>query len=359
MSNQDSEALVIQEEHPRETIEYQRFLLADQKRLDIYKRAITQTVKPGDVVLDLGAGLGILSFFACQAGAQRVYAIEASGAIELAKEVAERNGFSDRIIFLKDFSYGIGLPEKVDVIVTDTFETFGINGGLLGATIDARQRFLKPGGAIIPESIDLLITPVEISPVHKTLALWNSNPAEIDFSPLASYALNHVYPAKLRSEALLANPTTLRSFDLKTVTSSNFLAETSLTVSRSGVLVGLGGWFRANLAQEISFSNGLESGTTNYAHAYFPIEVPAHLETGDLLKVSIASAHNGQTWSWRGEVFGRFLPSQVPHREELLFQQSTFFGFPLPKKALLEQRRKGDSAPGQECGKSLLTFAPA
>jgi len=76
-------------------------MLLDKIRCDAYREAIQGTVKPGDVVVDLGAGTGLLSFFAAQAGARHVYAIEMSGIAEVAAELIEANGFRDRITLIR------------------------------------------------------------------------------------------------------------------------------------------------------------------------------------------------------------------------------------------------------------------
>lgn len=54
-------------------------------------------------MLDVGCGTGILSMFACQAGAARVFAVDASDILDTARQIIADNGFSDRtcLIFLR------------------------------------------------------------------------------------------------------------------------------------------------------------------------------------------------------------------------------------------------------------------
>ncbi len=136
-------------------------MLLDKIRCDVYREAIQRTVKPGDVVVDLGAGTGLLSFFALQAGARHVYAIEMTGIADAAAELIEANSFRDRVTLVRKSSKQARLPERCDVLVTETLSTFCFDTeNIIEFVADARERFLKPGGRIIPESADTFLLPV-------------------------------------------------------------------------------------------------------------------------------------------------------------------------------------------------------
>src|SRR6266498_2113357 len=95
------------------------WMIANKVRTDAYAQALRQTVKPGSVVLDLGTGTGIWALLACQFGAHKVYAIEQSDVIQVAREIAAANGYSERIEFIQELSTRVTLPEKADVLVSD------------------------------------------------------------------------------------------------------------------------------------------------------------------------------------------------------------------------------------------------
>src|SRR5262245_35617766 len=106
-------------------VDEHRQYLADGARLAAFRRAIREVVKPGDLVVDLGAGTGVLGLLACEAGAGRVYAIDAGGMIEVARGVARANRLENRVTFVKELSLHTELPERVDVVIADQIGRFG------------------------------------------------------------------------------------------------------------------------------------------------------------------------------------------------------------------------------------------
>src|SRR5258708_37079418 len=102
----------------------QERLLLDKVRCDAYREAIHRTVKPGDLIVDLGAGTGLLSFFALQAGARHVYAIEMSDIADATAELIAANGFQGRITLIRKNSKSVRRPQRCDVLVTETLRAF-------------------------------------------------------------------------------------------------------------------------------------------------------------------------------------------------------------------------------------------
>jgi len=310
-----------------ELYRFHAFLLADRGRTESYEKAIAQVVRPGDVVLDVGTGTGILAFFACRAGARKVYAVEASPAIQLAQRVSERNGFQDRVVFLNDFSFNVSLPESVDVIVTETGETFGLQGGVLGSLLDAKRRFLREGGKVMPRSLELFIAPVEMAEAYHAVDTWTQGLYGFDFSPVRTLAANNAYPVKPKSPNLLGEPASLVRLSFSEMEGTYVKGVAICIASRAGVLHGLCGWAVTELIPGITFSNSPVTPNVEWAQSFLPLETPLALASGDTVSVTVTS-NDGAVWRWQVEVDARLDAGKGRGTQTKKFDHSTFSGSP-------------------------------
>lgn len=138
----------------------QQNMMQDFVRTSTYQKAINGNfVDFNDkVVLDVGAGSGILSFFAAQAGARKVYAVEASNMAQYAQQLVAANNLSDRISVIAGKIEEIELPEKVDVIISEPMGYMLYNERMLETYLHAKK-WLKPTGKMFPSRGDLHVAP--------------------------------------------------------------------------------------------------------------------------------------------------------------------------------------------------------
>ena len=163
-------------------LDYHLSMLQDTARMDSFRRAINATVKPGDVVVDIGCGSGVLSFMACEAGARKVYAIDGGPVIEVAREIAIDNGFDDRIEFLRGWSLEVGLPERADVLISETIGNTGFDEGIIAWSFDARQRLRRPGAAIIPQRVRMWVPAAQADEDHALVSNWMAPQLHYNYS---------------------------------------------------------------------------------------------------------------------------------------------------------------------------------
>ena len=138
----------------------QQNMMQDFVRTSTYQKAINGNFSDFNdkIVLDVGAGSGILSFFAAQAGAKRVYAVEASNMAQYAQQLVTSNNLSDRITVIAGKIEEIELPEKVDVIISEPMGYMLYNERMLETYLHAKK-WLKPNGKMFPSRGDLHVAP--------------------------------------------------------------------------------------------------------------------------------------------------------------------------------------------------------
>ncbi|GFN91332.1 histone-arginine methyltransferase carmer, partial [Plakobranchus ocellatus] len=138
----------------------QQNMMQDYIRTSTYQRAMLANLTDfhEKIVLDVGAGSGILSFFAIQAGAKKVYAIEASSMAQHCETLVRQNNLSDRIIVIPGKVEEVDVPEKVDTIISEPMGYMLFNERMLESYLHAKK-WLKPDGRMFPTQGDLHIAP--------------------------------------------------------------------------------------------------------------------------------------------------------------------------------------------------------
>ncbi|KAJ2740852.1 hypothetical protein GGI20_005575 [Coemansia sp. BCRC 34301] len=261
-------------------------MLQDYVRTSAYHSAITlngAALFHDRLVMDVGAGSGILSFFAAQAGAKHVYAVEASGMANKMKvilDAAKRKGGAGRNTYLADRITVVGskiedprllksIPQ-VDVIISEPIGVLLVHERMLESFVYARDKFLRKGGAMLPSSGTIHLAPLSDS------ALWSETMAKarfwqqdsfygVDLNPYFAPAFDEYFSAPVVgcfSPSTLIGDSVQSSVDFHTVTLAelrSFVIPVSWQIKYTGLMHGVAGWF------DLAFvppSSSLHAGTT-------------------------------------------------------------------------------------------------
>lgn len=150
-----------------------REMISDKVRMDAYSQAILKnpSLITGAVVMDVGCGTGILSLFAAKTGASRVIAVEASEKMaSVATQIAKENGLwrctegNNQYTGVMEVVQGMVeeidksiqiKPHSVDVLLSEWMGYCLLYETMLSSVLFARDKWLKPGGAILPDTASI------------------------------------------------------------------------------------------------------------------------------------------------------------------------------------------------------------
>ncbi|MGI9534788.1 MAG: 50S ribosomal protein L11 methyltransferase [Thermodesulfobacteriota bacterium] len=308
----------------------------DKWRMDAYITAIKKNINKDTVVLDLGAGTGIFSLLACKFGAKKVFAVEPNTAIKIGIQSARRNGFAERIEFLNKSSSDIQLNEKVDLIISDLRGILPLFGKNIETLIDARKRFLKKNGILIPVSDKIYAAVVHSPRLYKNIVnTWDINRYKLDLVDAKNFCLNSFLREDFKSSMLISDKKLWQLIDYTNIKETNFRKRLNFKMLEKGTAHGISLWFDSNLVPGVKLRNSPEvEGAKVYGRAFFPFFETLTLDHGDRIIVDLSAnlVSNDYIWSWNTKIYKKF--SKKPIRE---FKQSTFLSNPLTPEYFIKR----------------------
>lgn len=285
-------------------IEYHRTLLADRARNAAFHAALAKVIRKGkSTVADIGTGTGFLGFLAAKLGAARVDMYDEGDISDVARRLLRHNKLAQcRIATVH--STAVAEPDKVDIVVSETLGNYPFEENIIGTLNDARERFLNPGGVVIPQAVEQFVCPVTSERHYRELVVWDEVGYGLDFTPAKTMSLNNIYvrwmePADLLGQGRAAKSWDRITFDRRNKTTRS--GEASWVAEAPVSIFGLALWWRADLIDGIAIGTGPLEPRTHWEQLYLPVLEPLVLKTGERLAVrlrSTTSFEKGTNVTW-------------------------------------------------------------
>ena len=265
-------------DHTCQLLNIHQSLLKDSHRNSAFYRALEESVSQDSNVLDIGSGTGIWAIVAARMGANRVVAIEQEALlVGLIRALARENGVADRVEVIQGNVGQIELGKEFDVVISETIGHLIFDEQIVKIMIDARKRFLKPDGILIPSAVALVIAPAHLAKEPAKLPAG----IQVNYDYFESLLLNA--PVGLTDKTrleILGEPRDLVRMDLVSVESRPDLTKLkavwpSLDTKRVN---GFAVWAEARLSQEVDVAT---IDTTSWSTTVYPVR-PFQAEEGKL-----------------------------------------------------------------------------
>ncbi|KAF9019946.1 S-adenosyl-L-methionine-dependent methyltransferase [Hymenopellis radicata] len=210
-------------------------MIQDKVRTSTYAQFLltNPTLFQDAVVLDVGCGTGILSLFAARGGAKRVYAVDASDIAERAKEIVKTNGFEDIITVMRGKVEELEIPEKVDVIISEWMGYALLYESMLDSVLNARDRFLKPGGVMAPSQCKMMFALCDASEILKDRVTFWNDVYGFDLSAMSGDLYKEAIIDVVGPDTILSAPYTVKDLYLPDITARQLNFSSTFTLVTS------------------------------------------------------------------------------------------------------------------------------
>ncbi len=274
-------------------------MLNDRTRNDAYNAVIEKIVRPGDVVLDIGSGSGLLAMMAARAGAKHVYSCEGEKLIaQKARAIVAANGFADRITVFDKWSTGLAVGEhmhaRADVLVSEIVDNVLIGEGIIPTLEHALTDLVKPDARIVPLAGAVHLIAIECPELFAREAVDQASGFDVSsFNEFSSHGRRSSLSVTPGSYTALSQSTAAFEFNL---TRPEFAAEAkklSLECTRNGALHGVLAWFSMQVYDGFSIDNDPAREDNHWGHEVFFLRTPRAVSAGDT--VEALAAHDKTT----------------------------------------------------------------
>jgi SAM-dependent methyltransferase len=275
---------------------YQRAMVGDVRRLLAYQKALMAVNPSGAVVIDVGAGTGVLSIMAAKAGASRVYAIDRDVPPDVIRDLARQNGVEDRVTPVRGESSAVSLPERGDIVIAE----IGLDGAAL---LDAQTRFLRPRGRMMPGFVSIDMAPVH-APVHyaKLIDFWDENRVGVSFASLRPMACNVVHRTSMEGVRLSAPSQPVLTASLVDPVTPMIKGSASFELQSDELIHGLAAWHRIEIIPGLWHDAPPPGPQESWTHFFLPFSTPLPSRSGSTLKLSVIKRDD--VWTWRASCDG-------------------------------------------------------
>jgi tetratricopeptide (TPR) repeat protein len=272
-------------------------MMNDDPRNQAFEEAIMARIEPGDIVLDIGCGAGLLSLMAIRAGAERVIAVEGESAVaEAAEKIFKTNGVAEQIQLIEGRStslkMGVDISEKADLLVSEVFDVSLLGEDALYTFKHAQEKLLKEGAKMIPAQARVWCALVESDELRARFHVEESCGFDLsEFNQLRDPRVLQLDLGRFNYQ-MLTEPTLATSFDFEKPIDMMGQSVNMAEITQSGRGDGFIFWYDLVLApatadrEEIILSTAPNQKNTHWLQGFAPCYGEQRaMETGQMAQI--------------------------------------------------------------------------